>query len=168
MAHRRSGFAKKIDTVHWTLIQEAAINQAAGIVAFNASPAQHLPETLLRIRGEWAVDLGGAAADNVGVVVTAGLILVPEGTGTTVLWSPNTDGDAPWIWWDAMHLLYDEMVTDGNFSSQTASGRRVIDSKAMRKVRNTELQYVVENVTLSGLSTGPINAAMTARVLSGS
>ncbi len=165
---RRSGFAKKIDTVHWTLIQESVVAQAAGIAARNALAAQHLPETLLRIRGEWAANFGSVLGTGVGVVVTAGLIQVPEGTGTTVLWSPNTDGDAPWIWWDAFQLMYNESVTDVLGSPQTSSARRVMDSKAMRKIRNTELQFVVENVTIAGLSVGTINASMTARVLSGS
>ncbi len=168
MARRRTGFQKKIDTVHWTLIQEAAVALSAGTVAFLASAAQHLPETLLRIRGEWAVALNGAPADASAVIVTAGLIQVPEGTGTTVLWSPNTDGDAPWIWWDAMHLIYQEATTDVMHSTMVASGRRIVDSKAMRKIRNTELQFVVENVTVAGLGSAPIDCAITARVLSGS
>ncbi len=55
MAHgRRGGFAKKIDTVHWTLFQESSTGIAVGSVGINALAAQHLPETILRIRGEWA------------------------------------------------------------------------------------------------------------------
>jgi len=168
MARRRTGFQKKIDTVHWTLIQEANNSFAAGIVAFTASAAQHLPETLLRIRGEWIGTLVGALTDATGAVLTAGLIQVPEGTGTTVLWSPNTDGDAPWIWWDCLQLMYLEHVTDVNYSAMTSSGRRVMDSKAMRKIRNTELQFVLENVTITGMSASNVGASMTARVLAGS
>ncbi len=168
MPHRRGGFAKKIDTVHWTLFQEVSAAQSAGVVAKNALPAQHLPETLLRIRGEWACTFDSGLADGIGVVVTAGLIFVPEGTSTTVLWSPLSDGDAPWIWWDVMHLMYEEFVVDGNYSSQVSSGRRVVDSKAMRKVRNTELQYVVEQATITGLSASTINAVISGRVLAGS
>ncbi len=135
MGHGRGrGFAKKIDTVHWTLFQEAALSLSAGAVAFNALGAQHLPETLLRLRGEWAAVLSGASVTGVGVAVVAGLILVPEGTGTTVLWSPISDGDAPWIWWDALQLMYTEQVTDVTWSAVTSSGRRVVDSKAMRKL----------------------------------
>ena len=109
---RRSGFSKKIETVHWTYGSWQAAAQAAGTAAVNVLSAQHLPETLMRSRGEFVAVIDGAAAPNVGVSVAQGLILVPEGTGTTVLWSPITDGDAPWVWWDACHLIYDEMVTD--------------------------------------------------------
>ena len=167
MAHRRSSFAKKIDTVHWTLIQET-LSTGAGSLAINALPAQHLPETLLRIRGEFIVAPQAPLADAQGAVMACGLILVPEGTGTTVLWSPITDGDAPWIWWDAMNCDYQEFIADGNYTSNTCDGRRVIDSKAMRKVRNTELQFVVENATITGLTAMTLRATITARVLAGS
>ena len=144
------------------------MGQAAGIAALNALAAQHLPETLLRIRGEWALSSTASIAGNNGAAICMGLILVPEGTGTTALWSPITDGDAPWIWWDCMHLIYEEYVANVVQSSQTSSGRRVIDSKAMRKVRNSELQLVVENATISGMSALSVNAVATGRVLAGS
>ena len=166
MAHGRGRFAKKIDTVHWTLVQEASIGLGSGGTAgFTAGAAQHLPETLMRIRGEWSASISLAIADAVGVVVTAGLILVPEGTGTTVLWSPNADGDAPWIWWDCFNLIYTELVTDVIASQPFRS--RVMDSKAMRKVRNQEVQFVVENATITGLTGSSVDTSMTARVLSG-
>jgi len=165
MAHRRGGFQKKIDVVHWTT-GIWSFSQSAGTGAALVLAAQHLPETLLRIRGEWIAAFQGALADARGARITCGLILVPEGTGSTVLWSPTTDGDAPWIWWDVMHLNYEEYVVDAVVSSQVASGRRVIDSKAMRKVRNTELQLVAENTTTEGAEA--INIAGQVRVLAGS
>ena len=104
MPNGRGRFAKKIDTVHWTVFQATQASLSAGSEGILLSQAQHLPETMLRLRGEWACCLAGAASDAVGALVTAGIILVPEGTGTTVLWAPQTDGDAPWIWWDTMSL----------------------------------------------------------------
>ncbi len=165
---RRSGFAKKIEVVHWTYGSFQFIGQAAAIAAVNVLSAQHLPETLLRMRGEWAACFEGALPSAIGVAATIGIIQVPEGTGTTALWSPITDGDAPWIWWDSLHLLYTEQVVDTNYSSQTSSGRRIIDSKAMRKVRNSEIQCVLETATISGLTGGNVNVAGSLRALSGS
>ena len=165
---RRSGFAKKIETVHWTYGSFQFIAQAAGTIAFNVFGAQHLPETLLRTRGEWISFFSGALGSGIGVAVTIGLIQVPEGTDTTVLWSPITDGDAPWIWWDTLHLGYTEQVADVNYSSQTSSGRRLIDSKAMRKLRNTELQCVMENASVGGLTGATVNVVGSMRVLTGS
>ena len=164
----RGRHAKKIDTVHWTFLAEAFTGFGAGAFAATALPAQHLPETLLRIRGEWAGNFDGALAGGNGVQLAGGLILVPEGTGTTVLWSPLTDGDAPWIWWDVFNLMYDEYVADVVQSSQVSSRSRVVDSKAMRKVRNTELQFVAEQATITGFVAGSVNVSIGARVLAGS
>ncbi len=157
---------KKIDTVHWTYGSFVMSSLGAGTAAINVLAAQHLPETLLRIRGEWTAFLEGTQAGGAGIAFSAGLILVPEGTGTTVLWSPITDGDAPWIWWDTFHLSYEEYVVDviADFGGQ--HGRRVIDSKAMRKSRNMELQFVAENATV--LSAASANAMGSVRVLAGS
>jgi len=162
---RRSG-GKKIDVVHWTYGSFAAGALTAGTVAANVLSAQHLPETLLRTRGSWSVNLDGAQAAGIGVSVAVGLIPVPEGTGSTVLWSPISDGDAPWIWWDTVELLYDEMVADVIASQNTASMVRVIDSKAMRHLRNQELQFVAENATI--FSATGVNIAGAVRILSGS
>ncbi len=167
MPHRRSGFAKKIDTVHWTLFSEAFVSQGAGAAAVTAFPAQHLPETLMRIRGEWAAELVGPLAAGFGVQIAIGMALVPEGTGTTVLWSPITDGDAPWMWWDVFNLFYREMVVDV-IGTNMVGARRVIDSKAMRKVRNRELQIVIENATITGLSAASVDVSLGGRALAGS
>jgi len=167
MAHRRrSGFAKKIETVHWTTSSFASAGLAAGTAAVTIGAAQHLPETLMRIRGEYVAGLDGVQPSNSGILVTQGIIQVPEGTGTTVLWSPFTDGDAPWIWWDSAGLQYEEYVTDVVGTQVTMSVRRTIDSKAMRKIRNTELQWVVENTTMQAAAS--TNVFGQVRVLSGS
>ena len=165
---RRTGFSKKIEAVHWTYGSWQVVNQGAGITAINVLPAQHLPETLLRTRGEWVAGFATVQAPGTGIAVAVGLIQVPEGTGSTALWSPITDGDAPWIWWDTMHLLYIEAVTDVIAVQEMMGGRRLVDSKAMRKFRNTELQFVVEQATITGYSATNINTVGSARFLSGS
>ncbi len=145
MARRRSG--KKIDFVHWTGFQDSFNGQAAGSIAKTLFAAQHDPETLMRTRGSLLTYLDTTQAPGGQILVGAGMILVPEGTSTTVLWSPLTDPDAPWIWYSAFGLGYEEYVTDVIDCPQATSHREVIDSKAMRIVRNQEIQMVVENVT---------------------
>ena len=162
----RGRYQKKIDVVHWTYGSFSAAGQAAGTVGVNVFPAQHLPETLLRLRGEWMSVLDGNLTPGSAVSVAVGLILVPEGTGTTVLWSPVTDGDAPWVWWDVMNLDYTEPVADVIASQVALAGRRIIDSKAMRKIRNTELQFVAEVANLQGTPAVDIYGAL--RGLTGS
>ncbi len=163
MARRRSG--KKIDFVHWTYGSAAATALSAGTAAVTLFSALHLPETLMRFRGEWTAYLDGTSTPGEGLSITAGMILVPEGTGTTVLWSPVTDGDAPWIWWDTFHLGYEEMVVDVVDIPGITFGRRVIDNKAMRIIRNQETQIVFENATV--LSAGAVNVQLSGRGLFG-
>ncbi len=162
----RGRHEKKIDTVHWTYGSFDAAALAAGTVGVNVLAAQHLPETLLRIRGEVYASLDGNQSGGQGVALGMGLIQVPEGTGTTVLWSPITDGDAPWIWWDTFHLFYEEYVTDVIIGQAVPDARRVNDSKAMRKLRNTEIQFVAENATISNAAS--VRLAGAARFLAGS
>jgi len=94
-----------------------------------------------------------------------GVILVPEGTGTTVLWSPSTDADAPWIWVTEFVLAHEELVVDVIDVPGMSSYRERIDNKAMRIIRNQEIQFVIENSTVtSALS---VNAGLAGRFLSG-
>ncbi len=163
MAHRRSG--RKIDFTHWQGFLEEALALGAGTVASLAASAQHLPETLLRTRGNLlgyvdAVQTPGALAS-----VAVGMILVPEGTGATVLWSPATDTDAPWFWYEAFHVGYEEGVTDVVEIGGVSSFRAVIDSKAMRIIKNHEIQIVYENTTIGNAVS--VNVAVAGRFLAG-
>jgi len=168
MADRGRRGGKTIDSVHWTYGSFEFVGVAAGTAALTLFPAQHLPETLMRTRGEWVGVLSEVLAVNKGTSLTIGFILVPEGTGTTVLWSPVTDGDAPWLWWDTFNLVYEEPVADQVGITELAGGRRIIDSKAMRKVRNREVQVVIENASYAGYTASSVSALGAVRVLSGS
>ena len=163
MARRRSG--KKIDFVHWAGFQENVSALSAGTAAREAFSAQHLPETLMRTRGEYLVYMDAASAPGKLVTIGLGMILVPEGTGTTVLWSPLTDPDAPWFWYETVSIGYEEMVTDVVDVPGITSARGSIDSKAMRIIKNMEIQLVVENVTL--LTAATVNVVVTGRSLFG-
>ncbi len=163
MPRRRSG--KKIDFVHWTPITGTIAAQAAGTAAVNMLPANHEPETLMRIRGNLLCYLDATQAPGGLAQISVGLIAVPEGTGTTVLWSPTTDGDAPFIWAETFFVGYEEYVTDVIDAVGLPLFRKVIDNKAMRILRNQELQLVLENTTI--LAAASVNLSVAARVLSG-
>ncbi len=163
MARRRSG--KKIDFTHWTRGGFAAGGHSAGTIATTTFAAQHLPETLLRTRGNLVAYIDGPSAPGKLVTVGVGMILVPEGTGSTVLWSPITDDDAPWLWYESFELGYEEDVTDVISIPGLDLFRATIDSKAMRVIKNQEIQTVVENVTV--LTASSINVATEVRCLFG-
>ena len=166
MAIRRRG-AKKIDFTHWTGFKASVVNLAAGTNGVNIFAGQHLPETLLRTRGQLSAVFDGVlAGTGVTAEVGVGMILVPDGSGTTVTWSPLADPEAPWFWYSSFFLDYEEQVADVIGSPMVSAYRETIDSKAMRVVRSdTEVQLVFEQVATQG--TGPVKINVNGRILSG-
>ena len=164
MPRRRSG--KKIDFLHWTYGSGFFASLADGTpMAGTVIAAQHLPETLMRTRGEVAVNGVSGQVPGRACSIGVGMILVPEGTGATVLWSPITDGDAPWFWVDYFNIGYEEPVTDIMCIQALIGVRRVVDSKAMRINKNMELQLVGENQTTATALN--VDVAFQARFLAG-
>ena len=133
---------------HWTPFTGSFGAQPAGTLALTLSAAQHDRETLLRTRGHILAYLDGVNEPAVAANVAVGMILVPEGTGTTVLWSPQTDGDAPWFWYESFTLAYEEGVVNVLEYAGVSVFRQVIDSKGMRRIRNQEVQLVIEVTTI--------------------
>ena len=158
--------AKKIHTLRWDGLQGAALAQAAGSVGVNILAAGGDPETIMRIRGEFFSGIDAAGAPGVFVLISAGLILVPEGQGTTVIWDPFNDVNAPWIWFAEFTVGHEERVTDTLHDTQLMSKRVHIDNKAMRKASpDEELQLVITNSTLA--SAGSVNSSLAGRILLG-
>jgi len=156
---------KKIHYTHWTGFTFALGAQAAGNSGSTLFSAQHEPETLMRTRGNFLAYIDGVQTPGTGVIVGVGMIPVPEDTGSTVHWSPISDPDAPWLWYERFVLGYEEMVTDVVDVPGITVFRSVIDSKAMRILRNQEVQFVVENATV--LAAGSVNVFAQGRTLFG-
>ncbi len=143
--------SKKIDNVVWEYSSGFTGSLGAGNQALNFSSVGTSPTTLLRIRGEVCCYLDGATAPPTGIHVTYGIILVPEGSGTTVQYTPVADANAPWLLYGSGFLGYEEMVTDVIDVPTTTGFRHVIDNKAMRRIRpDVEMQIVFENTTVGG------------------
>ena len=106
---------------------------AAGTILSAGAPA----ETILRIRGEFMLHLPGTLEPGGQLLVSAGMVLVPEGQGTTVAWNPFDDPNAPWIWFSEYTLGYTEYVANVIDSPVFTAVRAVIDNKAMRKAGPT-------------------------------
>ncbi len=165
MARQQRG-GRKIGWKHWSGFSGGATAFAAGTIAVNIAAALHEPETILRTRGSLLCYVDGAQAPGTLTQIGVGMCLVPEGTSTTVLWSPITDPDAPWFWYSRFHVGYEEMVTDVVDVPAISGYREVIDSKAMRKVpQSTEVQLVIESVT--ALTAVSVNLLTTGRILTG-
>ena len=157
---------KKIDFTHWIGVQQVSLALSSGAVAFNVAAAQHISETWMRFRGNLLVYADATQAPGGLVTIGVGLLVVPEGSGSVATSAPVTNSDASWVYYDIFGIGYEEMVTDVIDVPGISSYRAVIDSKAMRVLRNTEVQLVIENVTNGAAMS--VNTLLTGRVLSGS
>ncbi len=163
---RRSGFGKKIDTTRWTAVSTGQNALAAGSAGLNILAAGAPSETILRTRGSGIAYIDGASAPGKLVLLTMGLIVVPEGTGVGTIWDPFNDDNAPWFWWQEVTLGYEEMVTDVIDVPGLTSFRFDIDSKAMRKANeDEEVSLVIVNTTI--LTAAAVNVRLNFRFLLG-
>jgi len=157
-----------INIVRWEGVETHVNAQAAGTVAVVLRAAESLPNTVMRTRGElcgWVVGTP-PLADALLCRWGMGVVCVPEGSGTTVVWSPLTDANAPWFVYASGFLGYQEPVGAAIQASAISSFRKEIDSKAMRKCpADMELQLVFENITHNGAVT--IGLAFAGRILLG-
>ena len=164
---RGRGRGRSIDNLRWIGVNQGTTALAAGSVAFTALSASTMPDTVMRTRGQFSAWIDGPDAPGVSARFGAGLIIVPEGTGTTVLWAPLTDPNAPWFWYTSGLLAYEELVTDVIDSPLMTAYREIVDSKAMRRgPPDTEVQLVIENTTFGGALS--FNAGFDGRLLIGS
>ena len=168
MARRRqfSHPGKKLDHTAWDLSSGFASALSAGNQAFEFSSVGSQPSTLLRIRGEISCWLDGTDAPPVGIQVNYGIILVPEGSGSTPRYTPFGDANAPWLLYGQGTIGYEEAVTDVVAVQNIMSFSHTIDNKAMRIIRpDVEMQLVVENTSVGGA--GAINFSYNLRWLQG-
>ena len=146
---RSSGRGKKLDHTNWQLSTGSAQALVAGTAAVNFSVSGLQPSTLLRIRGEVLASLDGQSSAGKALLLSYGVILVPEGTGSTVVFDPFLDANAPWLLYGSGHLGYEEPVIDVINIPGITSFRHVIDNKAMRIIRpDMEMQFVVTSTTV--------------------
>ena len=165
MARRDRGHSRL--NVRWTLgggsVLALAADSTAGIVVITEGVVN---TTLMRTRGNLIAWLDGVQAPGQIISVGCGLIVNPGGQGTTVVSSPLTDGEAPWLWYETFVLAYEETVTDVIAVDGISSLRKEVDSKAMRVIRpDREVQFVVETINILG--SPPVNVRLSSRFLIG-
>ena len=141
--------AKKLP--RWSRIASSFLAVSAGSAAVQYITAGTLRSTIGRIRGELVCSIDGAVTPGRLVDVALGVLLVPETQGTTVVASPITDDDAPWLLYERFSVGYEEMVTDVVAAEGLSVFRKSIDNKAMRILRpDVEAQLVIETATING------------------
>ena len=158
--------AKKINRYRWEPVTFFSGGLSAGTSAANIIAAASDPQTMMRFRGELCAFLDSVQAPAVGVDVAVGVILVPQGQGSTVIWSPISDANAPWLWYERFFLGHEESVVDVLDQSGLGVVRKTIDSKAMRIQRSdVEIQLVAEQASIGTGSS--INVSVRGRMLFG-
>ncbi len=167
MARRRSSRdAPRIQQLRWDGANYAFSSMGAGTAALVYITAANDTETLMRIRGELVCWVDGLEAPAPAFEVGIGLIVMPEGQSTTVVSSPLSDANAPWLMYESFLLGYEEYVTDVIDAPGLSVFRKTIDVKSQRILRpDREVQIVVENTTI--ISAGSLNLSFSSRVLFG-
>jgi len=164
----RQSRGKKIDFTSWTL-GSIAFNAiaAGGSAAFAIIGAGSAPATLLRSRGQMMAWYDGVQTPATTTRVAVGMIVMPEGQGTTVVSAPLTDPNAPWFYYSVFTLGYEEYAFDTLQAGALSSYREIIDDKAMRIIRpDREVQVVIESAAVQGAGSA-VNVALDARFLLG-
>ncbi len=166
MARSRSRQAPRIQNLRWAGANHSFFSLAAGSAAQLFITAANVSDTLMRMRGNLVCWIDGLEEPAPAVDVAVGAIVMPEGQGTTVVSSPITDSEAPWLWYDRFTLGYEEMVSNVVDIPGISSYRSVVNSKAMRILRpDREVQLVVEQATIT--TAASINLSVNFRVLLG-
>ncbi len=168
MARARGRSRGRPTDYEWDLAVFQHLAQAAGSAGTNLLIADGAHQTIHRLRGEVLVWLDGTPAAGDTVRIGMGIHVVPEDSGAVVTVDPLTDVSASdWMWYTVLHLGSEDTTPGGDDIIKAA--RIVIDSKAMRRIKSQqELQFVVENATVTGGTAQSVNVAGAVRVLSGS
>jgi len=146
MARARSG--RRTDYT-WQGVTFGATLAAAGNVTQVITTPQ-ASSTVMRLRGELVASIDGPV-DNDKVAINCGIIVVTEeqvAGGASTMPSPAGDLDAEWIWHGFLLLLSQAVVATAQL---TQAARLTIDSKAMRRIKQTQsVILIVENTSLAG------------------
>ena len=154
MANRRSSFRrsapKRVTTWEGVAIDMIGID-AAGISAVMITEAvlENMPNpTIVRIRGELMVtNNAGVSTSASSGFCTVGAMLVDSralaaGIGSMEL--PSTNVGSDWMYWDVFN--FGEQVANEVDNNDLSVNRKVVDSKAMRKVKPNQALVLIAQV----------------------
>ena len=140
--------------VSWGVGPEGVVSASASVVSIFPTGAQALLDdlTVVRLRGELLLQLRTAAAVLDGFQYAAGICIVTEnafGVGVTAVPAPLDD-----IAWDGwfwhMQGTVRSITTTVVEGSRYSGDRVVVDSKAMRKLHQTDIVIAVVQTVETG------------------
>ncbi len=135
------------------------------VVAFNMFTADEA-ETILRTRGR-IQGVQDSTMVNESATVAVGLAVVSAravAAGAASLPRPSTEGSYPWLWYG---WLLTSAFAGVNVGDSAQSDRLEVDSKAMRKIKETEVVALVFEVCESNDQGGSIRLQAGLRILTG-
>ena len=163
-----SGRSGSVHNKEWTVacIVPTNLDLAVGsLVVFSMFVADEA-ETVLRSRGDFMAQLNPGAIDEA-AVVAAGLAIVSAravAAGAASVPRPATEGSYPWLW----HGFFNVSSAGGAIGQGNGHADRiVIDSKAMRKVKETEVMVLAFEICSSVDAGGVVQLLGGLRVLTG-
>ena len=160
MAHQRGRSGRPTD-YDWELARGTGLSTVTSLILQFEIFVSDTAETLMRLRGQVIMRLTGSivAAD----LLAYGWGVVRAASGSSdVGVSPLTEGGANWLAYGCGHLF----AGDANQDTDIAYDKIVVDSKAMRKLRENEsLYFIAETADVVGAPTWDV--AFSLRALTG-
>ena len=157
--HRQVGTRGRSGGIHnkeWeaACIDSTTLDLVIGTTAVFTMFVADEAETLLRTRGHIQLVLNAAAIDE-SATLAVGIAIVSAraaAAGAASIPRPSSEGAYPWIWhgW-----LFGSTIGGINVGDAAQSMRLEVDSKAMRKLKETEVMIlafeVCESIDLGGV-----------------
>ncbi len=167
MAGRRSG---RGPDYNWGSFQGeiTAVDLAEGTVATGSTGFIFAQAgTVVRMRGLVTAELDAGAATAENALIVLGIIKVSQNAfdvGITAIPNPTDDSGEDWIWQGSLYVSTGSQSGGADFGSN-AVDRVVVDSKAMRKIKDGEVFVIVADVAVSDNQTGTADLKYYVRVL---
>ena len=102
--------------------------------------------TLVRIRGEYYLELDPATTSAFEVaLVTVGIIVTKATVTALEVGGPATNPNLEWMYWKSHQLSAPSVVTQNGVNVFGGFLRVDFDVKAMRKIHKSDVHFIVEN-----------------------
>jgi len=171
MAHRGIRGPRQVKS--WLGLPSTQFSMTAVSTTLVGTLSPGAPFTVLRILGEYSLSPTNVTVSGDGCEIGVGIGVVSTDAatlGSSAMPDPLTEAAYPWLYW-ASHGMWFPSATSGAAGEgpqgASASFRKVIDIRSMRKLKNREsLVLVVEYVDRTGLPPVEFNPG-TFRVLLG-
>ncbi len=136
----------------WVAVSGFAVLMTGNSTNVTAGLAVTTTGTILRCLTEYCIAPSSAPAANDGVTVAVGLGIVSDDAftlGAAALPDPVGDEGYPWLYWASHRFMFPG--TDPEAAGATTQVRRVVDARAMRKIRPEQtITWVVQYVDSVG------------------